>query len=123
MTYARGIDTLKKAALVAGMVALPVLGWQAYAQVAPDRPIEGTIRVMEDADLAALAKVTLEQAKAAALAAVPGATFAEGELEEEDGYLVYEVELVQDGRELEVVVDAGNAAVLETEPDDDRDDD
>ena len=118
MIHALHIDTLKKVALVLALAALPVIGWQAYAQVAPDKPIKGTIAVTEGADYAALAKITLEQAKAAALAAVPDATFTEGDLEEEDGFLVYEIELVRDGREVDVLIDAGNASVLEVDHDD-----
>lgn len=107
--------------LVLALVALPLLGWSAYAQVASEASIRGTIPVTEGADLQALAQITLEEARAAALAAVPGATFAEGELEEEDGYLVYDVELTQNGEEVEVTVDAGDASVLDVERE--RDDD
>ncbi len=54
-----------------------------------------------------LAKITLDQARAAAIAAVPGTVTSIG-LDEEDGSLVYEVEIgTQD-----VIIDAGNGRVL-----------
>lgn len=121
MTYARIFDRLKKAFLGLGLAALPLLGWQAYAQIAQEEPIRGTIAVTEGADYTALAKISLEEARAAALAESPDATCSEGELDDEDGYLVYEIELVQDGREVDVLIDAGNAAVLEVDRDEDRD--
>ncbi len=61
----------------------------------------------ESAQYLKLAKITLDQARAAALAAVPG-TVTSIKLDEEDGYLVYEVEI---GTQ-EVIIDAGNGKVL-----------
>jgi hypothetical protein len=65
-------------------------------------------------------RVTLEQAQAAALAAVPG-TVVEFELERERGRTVYEFEIqrVSDNRVVEVTVDASTGAVLGNELDDD----
>ena len=76
-------------------------------------PIVGTIAVADDAPgTAALARVTPAQAQAAALGRYPGAVVSEVDLDEEDGFLVYEVDLWADGRETEVTVDAGTGAVL-----------
>ncbi|OLV19600.1 PepSY domain-containing protein [Deinococcus marmoris] len=61
----------------------------------------------ESAQYLKLAKITLDQARAAAQAAVPG-TVTSIKLDEEDGYLVYEVEI---GTQ-EVIIDAGNGKVL-----------
>ena len=110
-------------ALLVAAVAFPLVAWATFAADGVERPLRGTIEVDRGAALAAQAKVTLDEAKAAALEAVPGATFVEGELDEEDGFLVYDVELTVDGQEVEVSVDAGNAAVLEVERDDEDDDD
>ena len=52
---------------------------------------------------------------------MPNATVSESELDEEDGYLVYEVELMQNGQEIEVVVDAGNGSILQIEREEDDD--
>jgi hypothetical protein len=65
-------------------------------------------------------RVTLEQAQAAALAAVPG-TVLEYELERERGRTLYEFEIQRqsDNRVVEVMVDAQSGAVLGSELDDD----
>ena len=55
--------------------------------------------------------------------AVPGATVTDVDLDEEDGFLVYEIDLWQDGGpgagpvEFDVTVDAGSGDVLCTERD------
>lgn len=64
----------------------------------------------EDAQLQPLAKITSQQAAAIASGAVSG-TVSQISLDNEDGTLVYKVMVGQS----EVLVDAGNGAVLETE--------
>jgi len=66
----------------------------------------------EAANLQKQAIVTPAEAEAAALAANPGATVVKTELDNENGALVYSVEL---GSGLDVKVDAANAAILHTE--------
>jgi uncharacterized membrane protein YkoI len=63
------------------------------------------------------ASITADQAKAAALAQFPGATIGDVQLEDEDGSLVYSVELRVDGKAQEVKVDATTGTVLRTEAD------
>ena len=72
--------------------------------------LEGSIRV-DAGDLEALAKIDSEEAKERALTALRSATVEEVELEIEDGYLVYDVELSLGTKELELelVIDAGDA--------------
>jgi uncharacterized membrane protein YkoI len=66
----------------------------------------------EKAALQALATVSQSQAEQAALAAVPG-TVAETDLDAENGFVVYSVEVnAADGAVTEVTVDAGTATVL-----------
>lgn len=82
---------------------------------------DGTDTELSEADEAAslqgLATVTPEQATAAALAAVPG-TAGDAVLEDENGYVVYEVKVTgADGSVIEVKVDAGDASVLAQEAD------
>lgn len=62
--------------------------------------------------LAGQAKITIEQAKAAALAANPGATVIKTELDNENGALVYGVELSNGA---DVKVDTGAGAILHTD--------
>lgn len=66
----------------------------------------------EPADLAPLAKITATQAMAAAQAAYPGAQVKKVELENENGCLVYAVELTNG---LELKVDAGTGQVVHRE--------
>ncbi len=72
----------------------------------------------EDQALASMAKITADQAKDAALAQFPGATAAKIGLDNENGYLVYSVQLTDTtGKGQDVKVDAGNGKVLATETD------
>lgn len=90
------IRNTAQAPMIRGSILLP----------AQQKGVEMT-DAQESALYVKLAKVTLDQAKAAALAAVPG-TVTSIELGEEDGFLVYEVEI---GNQ-EVIIDAGNGKVL-----------
>lgn len=81
-------------------------------------PDSGTDSEGNDAALTALAKITPDQAKAAALAAVPG-TAGQVELENEDGNVVFGVEVTTSaGKVIDVKVDAGNGKILAQEADD-----
>ncbi len=73
---------------------------------------EGMSEESEAAALAGQAKISIEQAKSAALAANPGATVVKAELDNENGALVYSVELSNGA---DVKVDAGNGAILHTD--------
>lgn len=78
-----------------------------------------SVTASDGAALDGLATVTPEQAAAAAASAANG-TAGEVELENDDGNVVYDVEVTRpDGTKLEVKVDAGNATVLAQEADDD----
>ncbi|KHO61368.1 peptidase M4 [Thermoanaerobacter sp. YS13] len=68
----------------------------------------------DNAQLASLAKITPDQAKAAALKVVPG-TVTKVNLDNENGYLVYSVEIKTNTGLVDVKVDAGNGAVLAQE--------
>ncbi len=67
--------------------------------------------------LAKLATVTEQEATKAATDLVPG-TISSIELDDEDGFVVWEVDITQaDGTMVEVLVDAGNASILAQEMD------
>jgi uncharacterized membrane protein YkoI len=84
---------------------------QAPAEQADGQETAGS-NDQEQAALQALATVPQAQAEAAALAAVPG-TVAGADLGNENGFVVYSVEVnAADGTVTEVTVDAGNATVL-----------
>lgn len=77
-----------------------------------DAQYEGVSEAHEAAALAGLATITSEEAKAAALKANPAATVIKVELDNENGALVYSVELSNGA---DVKIDAGSAAVLYTD--------
>jgi uncharacterized membrane protein YkoI len=70
----------------------------------------------ESERLKSLARITPEQASAAAVAQVPG-TVKRVELENENGNVVYGVEITTANGESDVKVDAGNGRVLHVEKD------
>ncbi|GAB4535888.1 MAG: PepSY domain-containing protein [Anaerolineae bacterium] len=78
---------------------------------------EGVSEADEAAALQGKATISAADAEAAALAANPGATLVKTELDNENGVLVYSVELSSG---LDVKVDAGNGQILYMEQDDDR---
>ncbi|WP_308195101.1 PepSY domain-containing protein [Microbacterium profundi] len=83
----------------------------------PTAPTRSCPRPTRPTSLQSLATVTPEEATAAALAAVPG-TAGDATLEDENGYVVYEVQVTAaDGSVIEVKVDAGDASVLAQEAD------
>ncbi|HTQ30901.1 MAG TPA: PepSY domain-containing protein [Opitutaceae bacterium] len=69
---------------------------------------------------AALAKISFQDAYAAAVAAVPGqVTY--GELEVEDGNLQYDFEIITPSKKvIDVSIDAGNGRVLDVDEGDDE---
>ena len=80
-----------------------------------DTDAEDQAEIAESARLQSMARITPEQAKSAALAQVSG-TVKKVELENEDGNVVYGVEIkTADGGERDVKVDAGNGQVLHSE--------
>lgn len=83
---------------------------------------EDQAEVAESARLQSLATISADQAKSAALAQVAG-TVTKVELENEDGNVVYGVEIKTADGERDVKVDAGNGSVLHVEKGDGEDDD
>ena len=90
----------------------------AMTPVAECGPVEGTIRVADDDQVTPdMARVSLKDARTALVRAVPGAMVTGLELDEEDGFLVYEADLWRGNVKLEAVVDAGSGEVLCLEED------
>ncbi len=74
---------------------------------------QGVSEADEAAALQSKATISAADAEQTALAANPGTTVVKTELDNENGVLVYSVEL---GNGMDVKVDAGNGKVLHTEP-------
>ena len=83
----------------------------------PIGSIRPTGRV-EKADLPGLAKISFGKALAAAEKAVPGGKVIKGELEVEDGNLMYSFDVVAPDKSiLEAEIDAGDGKVLDVDKD------
>jgi uncharacterized membrane protein YkoI len=80
--------------------------------------LNGSIKITQDneANYANLASVTIDQVLASALKAQPGKVI-KAELENENGYLVWGVEVASNNQINEVKVDAQNAKILKIEKD------
>jgi uncharacterized membrane protein YkoI len=83
---------------------------QYHSSIQADKALEN------ESALRKLAKITLEDAVRAAQSAAPG-TVTESAIENEDGNVVYTVEMRSGNATTEVVVDAGNGKVLATSAD------
>lgn len=84
-----------------------------------DDTIQSVSEAQESVQLAPLAKITQDEAIMAALSATPG-NFIAAELENEDGNIVYSVEMDNAGVVFEVKVDAGTGKVLKVNNDSDE---
>lgn len=91
---------------------------QASGYKLPDEVKSASIKVPEDtesqADFAKLARVGQQEAEAAALAVQPGQVV-QAKLDDEDGYLVWQIDVKHDKGTTEIAVDAGNSKVLAAE--------
>ncbi len=79
----------------------------------------GSIRVSsaDEAGFTDLAKIPFNSAVQSAVTAVPGKVL-KAELENEDGYLVYSIEVAKSDHQIdEIMIDAGNGKVLKIEKD------
>lgn len=88
----------------------------------PDEVKSASIKVPEDtesqSDFAKLARVSRQEAEAAALAVQPGQVV-QAKLDDEDGYLVWQIDVKHDKGTTEIAVDAGNSKVLAAEAEED----
>ena len=133
------VGTIAGVALLGGGVAVAVVGPQVATAAArsgldlddSDARITGTVEapreIVEDdakeaAALRAAATLSPEDAAKAATDHVPGSAVLTNSLDDEDGFVVYEVEVRgADGTVTEVTVDAGDGRVLATDIEDDDD--
>jgi len=101
---------------------LPALSERGSWSREDETKINSSLRVPPaQAMVARLAIVKIEDAVAAARGAASG-TVIGAELENEDGGLVWSIEVAGDTQVLEVVIDAGNKRVLAVEVEDDYED-
>lgn len=85
--------------------------------------VRSSVRIpTEEAQIARLATVTIEEAARAARGAAPGTVIA-AELEDKDGSLVWSVDVSTETGLVEVLVDPGNGSILSSRADDEEDED
>lgn len=119
------MKTLQKT-LIGALILTTLGGGMAYA-VNPassglsEEVRSGSLRVPEgtesEAELAQLARITKDQAEAAALAMFPGEVIG-ASLDDENGFLVWKIAIKQTQGVIEVAVDAGDGQVLAADPED-----
>ena len=111
---------MRRTGIVIGLAVAVVLGVGGLAVSSQrEAKLTGSIAVKgnDEAGYAGLAKVSLDEAIQAALQAVPGKVL-KVELEDEDGYLVYGVEIAGADRQIaDVKIDAGNGKLLRIDHD------
>ena len=114
-----GLLTLSLLLLSSSVVWLDAAGKEKGAK---EQPVaRGSIRVKGQpsaVERAALAKISFQDALAAAAAAYPGKVIS-GELSVEDGNLQYDFEVIGAGKKvMDVSIDAGNGKVLDIDESD-----
>lgn len=109
---------MKKPCIITGVFLLSFLAFEVMALSAQQANQTGSIQIITDeGGFAQMAKIPMNSAISAALKQIPGKVI-RAELENEDGYLDYGVEIVKaDQQVVDVKVDAGNGRILRTDKD------
>ncbi len=110
---------MKKASIITGMVMAGLIALGGTAVSAQQASPAGSIQIKneEEAGFAGMAKVSMDSAINAALKEVQGKVL-RAELENENGYLVYGIEIAKtDHQIVDVKVDAGDGKILKVEND------
>jgi uncharacterized membrane protein YkoI len=97
------------------LASMVMLGSALYAGEGNEQQFNGSIEVARGADYAKLARISVIGVKRSIEKRYPKSTIKSIRLQEENGYLVYEVLLLNKGRNLDVKVDAGNGKVLSSD--------
>jgi uncharacterized membrane protein YkoI len=110
---------MKKASIITGLVVAGLIALGGTAINAEQANPKGSIPVIDEEEVghASMAKVQMDSAIKAALKEVQGKAL-RAELENENGYLVYGIEIVKtDHQIVDVKVDAGDGKILKVEND------
>jgi len=109
---------MKRLGIITGVLLAALIAYGGMALGAGRANQTGSIQIKSDeAGLAQMAKIPMNSAINAALKQVPGKVL-RAELENENGYLVYGVEIVKSDQQIvDVKVDAGNRMILRTDKD------
>ncbi len=105
---------MRKTVMLIGVVVVTVMAIGGLTVSSQQPKLTGSIALKgnDEAEYARMAKESLDDAVKAALQVVPGKVL-EVELENEDGYLVYDVEILKADRQIvDVKIDAGTGKFL-----------
>jgi uncharacterized membrane protein YkoI len=117
--YGEEVIEMGKTGIVIGVAVAAVLAIGGLAVSSQRAKLTGSIAVKgnDEAGYAGMAKVSLDEAVKAALQSVPGNVL-KVELEDENGYLVYGVEIAKADKQIaDVKIDAGNGKLLKIDND------
>jgi len=106
---------MKRLSLVTVILLAAIMAFGGITVSAQQANQKGSIRIKcDEAGLAEMAKISMDSAIKAALKEVPGKVL-RAELEDENGYLIYGIEIAKaDHQIVDVKVDAGNGTILKT---------
>ena len=109
---------MKRLGIITGVLLVSLFAFGGMALGAGQADQAGSIQIKNDeAGFAQMAKIPMNSAINAALKQVPGRVL-RAELENENGYLVYGVEIVKTDQQIvDVKIDAGNGRILRTDKD------
>lgn len=106
--------------LAQGILLLGILVSSLSLTSVSDPVFQSSVRIpdmerSESEEMAVIKKVALispEQALSIVRKLAPSASMSQVELENEDGNVVYEIDIVNEGAERTIIVDAGNGSIL-----------
>lgn len=109
---------MKRLSLVTVILLVALVAFMGINANAQQPNQKGSIRIKcDEAGFTEMAKISMDSAISTALKQVPGKVL-RAELENQDGYLVYGIEIVKaDHQTVDVKVDAGNGMILKTDTD------
>jgi uncharacterized membrane protein YkoI len=109
---------MKRLSIVTVILFAAIMSFGGITVSAQQANQKGSIWIKTDeTGFAELAKISMDSAISAALKEVPGRVLT-ADLENEDGYLVYGIEIIKtDNQVVDVKVDAGNGKVLKIDQD------
>lgn len=124
---------MSNTSFIVALVLCASLGSLTFARAKNKPAIQGSISLKgkSNPDYSELAKISLQDAIAAAIKSTPGKV-TEAALDKEDGFLVYEIEMTMpDQNRKELLIDAGDGKILlvkeknkkKSEDDDDEEED
>ncbi len=103
--------------LIVTLIGLIAFGSNLFAGERTEKHFKGSIRVKRGVNYTRLAKISILDVNRTIMNKYPKSTVKSISLQEENGYLVYGVLLITNGKHLDVKVDAGNGKIVKVDND------